>query len=99
MAGRESIFEKHLKKELKNRYPGCIIIKLPSGLVQGIPDRLILFNDRWATLEVKRSATAPHRPNQDYYVERNNKMAFSRFIFPENEEEVLNDLDNYFLRR
>lgn len=96
---RESDFEKDLKIELKRRYPGCIVIKLPSGFIQGIPDRLILFNDRWATLEVKRSATASHRPNQDYYVELCNKMAFSRFIFPENKEEVLRDLDDYFLRR
>ena len=93
---RESEFQADLKKELKKRYPGCIITKLDSGVIQGIPDFLILYKNRWATLENKRSKTASHRPNQEYYVDRMNQMSFSRFICPENKEEVLDELQQSF---
>ena len=93
---RESKFQSDLKKELKLMFPGCIITKLDSGDIQGIPDLLILYRDRWATLENKRSAKAPRRPNQEYYVEKMDKMSFSRFIYPENKDMVLDELDLYF---
>lgn len=94
---RESDFQKNLKKELKEVFPGCIVTKLDSGDIQGIPDLLILYKDKWATLENKRSLKASHRPNQDYYVTKMDEMAFSRFICPENKEEVLSDLYDYFI--
>lgn len=89
---RESKFQSDLIKEIKERMPGAIVTKLDAKHIQGIPDLLILYNDRWATLEDKRSKDASHQPNQDYYVEKMNDMSFSAFIFPENKEEVLNDL-------
>lgn len=76
-----------------------MIIKGPSEYIQGIPDIIILFGDMWATLEVKASATATERPNQRYYVEKMNEMSFSAFIYPENEEEVLNELQHAFRNR
>ena len=91
---RESEFQRNLKKELKEMFPGCIISKLDSGDIQGIPDLIILYKNRWATLENKRSKNAPHRPNQDYYVKAMDHMSFSRFIYPENKEEVLDDLSD-----
>lgn len=93
---KESKFQKNLKDELREKFEGCIITKLDSGSIQGIPDLLILFGERWATLECKRSAGAPHRPNQDYYVEKMNDMSFSSFIYPENREAVLNELERFF---
>lgn len=93
---RENKFQSNLKKELKNLFPGCIITKLDSGDIQGIPDLLILYKNKWATLENKRCAVASHRPNQDYYVGIMNEMSFSRFIYPENKDNVLNDLKDYF---
>ena len=92
----ERDFQSKLKKELKEMFPGCIVTKLDSGDIQGIPDLLILYKNKWATLENKRSANASHRPNQDYYVEKMNQMSFSRFIYPENKEEVLNELYKTF---
>lgn len=88
----ESGFQDRLKDELKEMFPGCLIMKLDSSYIQGIPDLLILYGDRWATLECKRSANAPKRPNQDYYVDLMNRMSFSSIIYPENKEEVLYDL-------
>lgn len=93
---KESKFQADLKKELKKMFPGCIVTKLDSSDIQGIPDLLILYKDKWATLENKRSAKASRRPNQDYYVEKMNDMSFSRFIYPENKEDVLNELRKTF---
>lgn len=92
----EREFQKELKKELKRRFPGCYVLKNDSGYFQGIPDLLILWKDKWATLEVKKNANASHRPNQDHYVEDMNSMSFSAFIYPENKEEVLNELERKF---
>lgn len=93
---RESKFQKGLIDEIKERLPGCIVMKNDSSYIQGIPDLTVLYQNKWASLEVKKSASAAHRPNQDYYVNTMNDMAFSAFIFPENREEVMNGLIEHF---
>lgn len=93
---RENKFQSDLKKELKERFPGCIVTKLDANDIQGIPDLLVLYKDKWATLENKRSKTASKQPNQDYYVNKMNDMSFSRFIYPENKDEVMKELDKLF---
>lgn len=92
----ESEFQSKLIKEIKDRFPGCIVMKNDSNYIQGIPDLLVLHNNKWASLECKKNKNSKHRPNQDYYVEKMNSMSFSAFIFPENKEEVLNDLEHAF---
>ena len=92
MAKKESAFQHELIKELKDRLPGCYVLKNDSGYLQGVPDLLVLYGDKWGTLECKRSADASHQPNQDYHVRHMDEMSFSRFIFPENKEEVLNEM-------
>lgn len=92
----EANFQRDLKKDLKKLFPGCIVAKLDPNDIQGIPDLLVLYENKWATLECKKSKKAKHRPNQDYYVELMDSMSFSRFIYPENKEEVLNDLYKVF---
>ena len=92
----ESKFQADLKKELKQKFNGCIVTKLDSGDIQGIPDLLILYKDKWATLECKKNEKASKRPNQEYYVNKMNEMSFSRFIYPENKEEVLHELQQTF---
>ena len=96
MGKKENEFQAKLIKDIKKMFDGCIITKLDSGHIQGIPDLLILYKNKWACLECKRSKNAPHRPNQEYYVELMDKMSFSRFIFPENKEEVLHELQQAF---
>ena len=93
---KESKFQRGLKKELKEMFPGCIITKMDSGDIQGIPDLLILYKDKWATLENKKSKNATRGPKQEYYVSKMDDMSFSRFIYPENKEEVLNELRKTF---
>ena len=98
MAKKENQFQAELIKDIKTIFPNCMVLKNDPNYIQGIPDLLILWNDKWATLECKKSANATHQPNQDYYVEKMNEMSFSAFIFPENKEAVLNDLERSFKR-
>lgn len=86
----ESGFQDKLVKDIKERLPGSMVFKMDQ--IQGIPDLLILHNDKWASLECKKSANANRQPNQEYYVGLMNDMSFSRFIYPENREVVLNEL-------
>lgn len=99
MTKLESKFQKELIDEIKERYPGCITLKNDSGYIQGIPDWTILYEDKWAVLEAKKERGAHKQANQEYYVDKLNKMSFSRFIFPENKDEVLEDLDGIFKRK
>lgn len=92
----ESAFQSKLIKELKKIFPGCIVLKNDSGYLQGIPDLLILYNNKWASLECKQNSKSKKRPNQEYYVDKMNEMSFSRFICPENKEEVLHELQQAF---
>lgn len=91
----ESGFQDRLISELKTLFPGCMVFKMDQ--IQGIPDLLILYGKKWASLENKKSIKAKRQPNQEYYVELMNKMSFSRFICPENKEEVLSELNKVFL--
>lgn len=90
----ESGFQDSLRSELKQRYPESMIFKMDQ--IQGIPDMLILYKNKYAFLENKRSAKATHQPNQDYYVDKLNNMSFARFVYPENKDHVLDELDSYF---
>ena len=93
----ESGFQDRLIAELKEMFPGCMVFKMDQ--IQGIPDLLILYGKRWASLENKKSATAKRQPNQEYYVDLMNRMSFSRFICPENKEEVLSELQKAFSKK
>lgn len=92
----ENKFQSKLIKELKKEFPGCMVLKNDPTYLQGVPDLLVLYEDKWASLECKKSATAKHQPNQDYYVDKMNEMSHSAFIYPENKDQVLDDLRKAF---
>lgn len=96
LMAKESAFQKGLIDDLKKRFPGCMVLKNDPNYIQGIPDLLVLYEGRWAALECKKAKQASHQPNQDYYVERMNEMSFSRFIYPENKEIILDELQQSF---
>lgn len=87
-----------LKPRLQSEFPGCVIIKQdPNTSFQGVPDHLVLFEDRWAALETKRGKNSRRQPNQPYYIEQMNGMSYASFVSPENMEEVVDDLRKAFL--
>lgn len=97
MAKLENEYQSKLKKKIESRFPGSYVLKNDPSFFQGIPDLVVLHSSgKWATLECKKDSAASHRPNQDYYVEDMNSKAYSSFIFPENEEEVLNAMEQAF---
>ena len=94
MANLESKFQGKLIKEIKTRLPGCIVTKVDPNHIQGMPDLLVLYESRYALLENKRAKDAPHRPNQKYYVDLINEWSYAAFIYPENKEEILDELQS-----
>lgn len=96
MTKLESKFQKELMDEIRKQYPGCVILKNDSSYIQGFPDWTILYKNKWAVLEAKRSRTADKQPNQPYYVDKLNSMSYSRFVYPENKDEVLQELQQIF---
>lgn len=95
----ENRFKSLLRREIEQRLPGCLVLHLDPSDIQGIPDMLVLYEDRWAALEGKKNSSASHRPNQDYYVRMMNDMSFAAFIYPENREEVLDAMERSLTRR
>ena len=93
----ENKFKTNLINEIEHLFPGCMVLHLDPTECQGIPDLLVLYKDKWAVLEGKKSAKAAKRPHQDYYIDLMNDMSFASFIYPENKDEVLDELYLYFM--
>lgn len=99
MGKRENEYQSELIPRIKARFPGCEVLKNDPQYIQGIPDLTVLTEDGWALLETKRGPKAQKQPNQQHYVNRFDKMSFSAFIDPSNEEEVLDALQRSFETR
>lgn len=99
MPRKENAYAPLLIERLLNQYPGAIILKQDPNLVQGIPDRLMLWEDRWASFEIKRDRYAPVQPNQPYYIDLLNRMSYASFVYPENEEQFFYELEYAFRSR
>lgn len=96
---RENEYQAGVIKKLKDLVKPIDgeVIKLNPKQIQGIPDWEIIANGKYALLEIKRDKDAGHRPNQDYYIEKHSKRgAFTSFMYPENEEQVISGLKKYF---
>lgn len=93
---KEAKFQSNLIKEIKQTFPGCMVLKNDPTYIQGIPDLLVLYKDKWAALECKKAKNAKHQPNQNHYILKMNKMSIARFVYPENKQEVIHDLQQAF---
>lgn len=89
---KETFFERKLVEEIKDLYPGAIILKTDPSYINGFPDRLTLLGNTWFAFETKKGINSRHRPNQDYYISLLNNMSYARFVFPENREDFLNEI-------
>lgn len=94
IVGSEAAYQAKLIKKIQRMFPECFILKNDPSENQGVPDILILFGIQWAMLEVKLSESSPMQPNQEYYISMFDNMSFASFIYPENEEQVLDDLQS-----
>lgn len=92
----ESKFQSQLIRKIKNEFPGCMVLKNDPTYLQGVPDLTVFCGNKWAALEVKKSKNASLRPNQNYYVDKMNRMSYATFVYPENEKEVLAELHKKF---
>lgn len=99
MPRKERDYQAGLIKRIERMLPGAYVRKIIAD--QGWPDLLILWEDRWALLEVKRKppTASDFEVNQEWYIEEFDSMSFSACIFPENEQEVLHALQQTFRSR
>ena len=95
----ENKYQAQLIRKIKKRFPGCVVLKNDPNYIQGILDLTILHHHCWAMLEVKESARAVRQPNQEFYVKSFSELSFADFIYPENEEEVLDAMEEAFTSR
>jgi len=92
----ENVYQAALIKRIKERFPGCMVLKNDCNYLQGIPDLTVFYNNKWALLEVKTSENAKHQPNQDWYINWAKDASYGSFIYPENEGEVFNEMESAF---
>lgn len=89
----EAEYQAGLIDRLRLRFAGIEILKNDSGYQQGIPDLSLFWWGNWAWLEVKAYEGADEQPNQRYFIEKAQMFSFAAFIYPENETEVLDALE------
>lgn len=92
----ESKFQAELIQDLNYLFPGCVILKNDANYIQGFPDLLVLFENKWVALEVKADAKSRKQPNQDYYVKQLDAMSYASYIYPQNKESVLDAIHKTF---
>ena len=92
----ERNFQARVIRKLKQTYPDCVVLKTDPNYIQGFPDLLVLRGRTWVALECKRDEKAARRPNQEYYVNKLDRMSLARFISPENEKEVFHEIQRTF---
>lgn len=92
----ERDYQADLIKRIQTRFPGALVLKNDTSYLQGIPDLTVLHGTNWAELEVKPNPRARRQPNQEYYVDRLNRMSYAAFIYPENEDDILAEIQYAF---
>jgi hypothetical protein len=93
----ERDFQRETKYKLKVIFPGCIVKRNSTDDIQGFPDITVFYQGRFAMLEFKRSESASKRPNQEYWIEQIRGIGgFADFIYPENEQEIFDELKEFF---
>lgn len=92
----EGRFKEEFSKDLAFAFPDVVMLKNDEQLLQGVPDMLVLYKDKWAMLEFKAHAKAAVQPNQRYYISFFDSMGFGAFVYPENRDDVIEALERHF---
>lgn len=93
----ESEFKNYTKKRIMDRFPNLDLDFINTKPYhRSMPDVFIIGPGVWAALEFKRFEDSDYRPNQEYNILRLNKKGYATFVFPENLEEVLDELEILF---
>lgn len=93
----EKDFQALFIAKVKEILPGAIPIKNDSRYRQGIPDWLVIYKDKALFFEIKAAKNASLQPNQWYYIQIiTDNGGFARMVYPENYEEVLNEIQQSF---
>lgn len=82
-------FKTRFIKRIKRECPFAVVLLTDPGYLQGVPDILVLVEDYWFCFEVKAAKGSRRQPNQTWWVDKLDDMSFARFVYPENEEEVI----------
>ena len=92
----EGRFKKQFKDNLRRKF-GCEKEDYFKSDIRSMPDTLVIIDNKPVYLEFKRSIDAPHQQNQEYHIDRLNMLegSFARFVYPENAEEVLDEIAYY----
>ena len=92
----ENVYQSKILKRLKEEFPGGISMKNDATYRQGYPD-LIYTYGKTIHLETKRDKKSSFRPNQNLYLDYINAQGgFARAINPQNEDEVFEEIHQYF---
>lgn len=102
----EGLIETRLKTELETKYPLWKYLKGNAMQLAGIPDRIAIFNGGvCAFFEVKATendclVSQKHQPNQKYYIDEIcSNGGFARYIYAENFDTVLEELNEFLLEK
>lgn len=85
-------FKTKFIKNLQLEFPDCVVMLTDAQYQQGVPDILMLVGDAWFAFEVKAAANSSRRPNQEWWVDILNRLSYASFVYPENEREVLDEV-------
>lgn len=91
----EGPYKTKLIAKIHKLLPGSIVLKNDANYMQGMLDLVVFYGPRYGMLEVKTKRPTSEddfEPNQEYYIALFADWAFGACIFPENEEEVLREL-------
>ncbi len=93
----ESKFKKRTERRIRKRLQRVkIYIVKSSTEVRSAPDLFILGSGMWAALEFKKHKDADRQPNQEHIIDYLDNMSYATFVYPENVEGVLDDLEELF---
>jgi hypothetical protein len=75
---------------------GCWFVNIQQVAIRGIPDRIGCINGKFFALELKVGKCAKRARLQIYIVNKiKSAGGFAEFVYPENLEEVLENLNGY----